>query len=217
MADTTINSTLLATTIAPSTKIYIANEFWGNQCSPYYKTIDTNNLGCFWAYYYKKCSHALYNGGRHVAARTHQDIVDIVRQLRGEVDKEDVRRSLLPKLTTEHANEEELLENSINLAASLLLMCDCGSLSHGFSGRTELDWKQGSLKDYLVQFFAEEPVLSHGKVKLEKQFIARNITRIAGVEIVWTDNLLDHLRLTDDDMKVHIFHHASFLERQRQR
>jgi hypothetical protein len=40
---------------------------------------------------------------------------------------------------------------------------------------------------------------------------------MAGLEIVWTDNLADHLRLTDDDTKVHIFHHASFLEIQRTR
>lgn len=217
MMDTTINSTLLDTTITSSTKAYITNEFWGNQCSEYYKSIDITNLSYFWTYYHKKCTHALYNGGRHVAARTHQDIVDIVRQLREEADKEDVRKSLLPKLTTKHANEEELLENSINLAASLLLMCDCGSFSHGFSGRMELNWRHGSLRKFLVHFFAEEPVLAHDRVKLDKKFIARNITRIAGLEIVWTDNLLDHLRLTDDDMKVHVFHHASFLERQRQR
>ena len=33
---------------------------------------------------------------------------------------------------------------------------------------------------------------------------------------MWTDNLADHLRLTDDDKRVHIFHHASFLEAQRE-
>jgi hypothetical protein len=32
------------------------------------------------------------------------------------------------------------------------------------------------------------------------------------MEIEWADNLADHLRLTDGDKKVAIFHHASFLE-----
>jgi hypothetical protein len=97
-------------------------------------------------------------------------------------------------------------------------MCDCGSSSsQGFSGRSEILWKGASLQEFVAHFFGEGPVLGHEKVKLDKIFIARNLSRIAGVEILWTDNLVDHLRLTDDDTKVHVFHHASFLEFQQQR
>jgi len=49
-------------------------------------------------------------------------------------------------------------------------------------------------------------------VKLEKIFNARNLGRIAGIEIEWTKNLADHLRLIDEDRKVAIFHHATYLE-----
>lgn len=215
--DITIDSSLLDTPLGSLAEIEISNEFWGNHRCQRLRDADLN-LSAFWAYYSKECAHALHDGGRHVAVRSHRDIIEVTRQLKADMSRDGIRQSLQSKLTTPHANEDELLDNSINLAASLLLMCDCGSSSsHGFSGRTEILWKSGSLRKLLVDFFGEEPVLAHEKVKLDRIFIARNLGRIAGVEIVWTDSLVDHLRLTDDDTKVHVFHQASFLEYQRQR
>ncbi len=53
-------------------------------------------------------------------------------------------------------------------------------------------------------------------VKLEKIFSALNLGRIAGMEIQFTNNLADHLRvMSEDDKKVAIFHNASFLISQR--
>ncbi|KAI1078779.1 hypothetical protein F5B20DRAFT_591095 [Whalleya microplaca] len=197
--DFTINSSLLQTPISLATRAEISKELWGSDYCHRLRGVDMNQAA-FWTYYSKKCTQALHNGGRHVTARTHRDIVD----------------SLRSKLTTPHDNEDELLENSIDLAASLLLMCDCGSWSHGFSGGIEIQWKRESLREFLTEYFGEPPVLDHDRIKLDKTFTARNFDRIAGIEIVWTDNMLDHLRLTDDDKKVHIFHHASFLECHRQ-
>lgn len=54
--------------------------------------------------------------------------------------------------------------------------------------------------------------MSKFSVKLEKLFNAYNLSRIAGIEIVWTSNLSDHLRRQEDDTRVAVFHHAFFLE-----
>lgn len=59
--------------------------------------------------------------------------------------------------------------------------------------------------------FYAPPVLDPETTKLENNFTAINL-KLAGLEVVWTDNLIDHLRMSDDDTKVHIFHHAAFLE-----
>jgi len=48
-------------------------------------------------------------------------------------------------------------------------------------------------------------------VKLEKIFNAMNLEHIAGIEVRWTSNLADHLRMRDDDKAVEIFHYATFL------
>ncbi|EDN98828.1 hypothetical protein SS1G_13687 [Sclerotinia sclerotiorum 1980 UF-70] len=50
------------------------------------------------------------------------------------------------------------------------------------------------------------------RVRLEKEFNACNLERIAGLQIEWTMNLADHLQLTDEENKVSIFCYASFLE-----
>lgn len=191
--------------------------FWG-EASKHLEKFNTSNanLNPYWSFYAEECAHALHDGGRHIAIRTHADVVEVAGQLETDCTRAEIKNSLRTKLTSSHSNEEEILDNSINLVSSLLLMINCGTFSQGFSGRTELLWARGSLRQHLAQYFAEPPVLSHERVKLEKNFTAPNLSRIAGLEIVWTDNLIDHLRMSDDDTKVHIFHHASFLECQRQ-
>jgi hypothetical protein len=165
----------------------------------------------------KECSKALHNGGRHVAMRTHSDIADCVRKLNDGMLRGDLKEILRSKLTAFHANEDEMLENSINLAASLVLMMSFCGYSYGFSGRSQLRWDQDSLRSFVLSYFEPGSDLTKQNVKLDKIFIARNLSRIVGLEIIWTDNLVDHLRMTDDDRRVHIFHHASFLEVQRRR
>jgi hypothetical protein len=94
-------------------------------------------------------------------------------------------------------------------------MMDIGILQYGFSGRTQLIWSQGPLRGFIGSYF-NTPVTFKQDIKLEKIFNARGLCRIAGINIIWTNNLADHLLITDDeDKKVAIFHHASFLKYQR--
>jgi len=176
---------------------------------------DAIDLDAYWTYYTKECSNALHDSGRHVATRTHADIIDCVSMLRSGMLRDDIKSALHSRLSSQHTNEDEMLDNSIDLAASLLLMANFGSYSYGFSGQSSVCWNKGSLQEFLQRYFEPERKLANENVKLEKIFKASNLDRIAGLEIVWTDNLADHLRMTDDDKRVHIFHHASFLEAQR--
>lgn len=200
--------------IRQETKADICQELWGKYTPERLPELD---MAPYWKYYSQKCDHALRDRGRHVAMRTHGDIIEVTRQVKAGSSRAEIKDTLRFKLTTTHAREDELLETSIDLATSLLLMIDCGSLALGFSGKTEISWTDGCLRLHLEEWFGERPVLAHNGIKLTKNFTALHLCRIAGMEIVWTDNLIDHLRLTEDDTKVHIFHHASFLERQRQR
>lgn len=191
--------------------------FWGDGSKHLEQLHSLNDSPVsYWKFYTEECSHALHDGGRHIAIRTHADIVEVAAQLQAGLSRAEIKDQVRTKLTSPHQNEDEILESSVNLVSSLLLMINCGTFSYGFSGRTELQWVQGSLRQHVARYFAEPPVLSHERVKLEKNFTGPNLSRIAGLEIVWTDNLIDHIRMSDDDTKVHIFHHAAFLECQRQ-
>ncbi|KAK8062632.1 hypothetical protein PG997_014729 [Apiospora hydei] len=199
-----------------STRATVATEFWG-KCGNAQPKGFHSDLTPFWEYYSRACRQALHDAGRHNALRSHADIIEVVRMLKLGATRNEIRTALRSKLSRTHENESELLDSSINLSASLLLMCDFGITPLSFSGRTELSWTQGTLQTFLRDYFNGPLVLSHEGMKLEKTFLAKNLSRIGGIDIIWTENLVDHLRLSNDDTKVHIFHHASFLEYQNHR
>jgi hypothetical protein len=191
--------------------LQILMHLWSRDASSSLST-DDFDLEAYPAYHQKQCCCALHDGGRHISARTHRDILAIAEDLNQGLSKEDIKGRLSSKLADpKPTNENGLLEGSIDLTARLVSMMDIGELSYGFSGRRGLVWSQGSLKDLVHSYFNVPVVLGHD-VKLEKMFNARNVGRIAGIHIAWTDNLADHLRFIDEGQKtVAIFHHASFL------
>lgn len=212
--DAALNSSLLRLPCDERARSDILDALWAIDHGSRPRRPKDMNSWPFWKYYERECERALHDAGRHVAVRTHRDILELASQVKADMTREEIKDHLRLKFTKPHTNEEELLESSVDLTASLLTMCHHGNeFSHGFSGQNEVRW-QGCqpLRAALAAYFAGDPVLGHEKVKLGKAFTGKNLQRIAGIEVEWTDNLLDHLRLTNDDTKVHIFHHASFLE-----
>ncbi|CZR37436.1 uncharacterized protein FPRO_02304 [Fusarium proliferatum ET1] len=187
---TELDSSLLDLPLQQLTKTTIASEYWASPHQNQRLNSVDFDLQSFWTYYSKECTRALHNGGRYVAMRSHRDVVDCIRKLKRGMLRHDIKEELRENFTALHDNEDEMLDNSIDLAASLLLMISFCSFTSS--------------------------QLAKENVKMEKIFTARNLCRIAGLDIVWTDNLVDHLRLTDDDCRVHVFHHASFLHVQQQ-
>ncbi|EGX91775.1 hypothetical protein CCM_05932 [Cordyceps militaris CM01] len=215
---TFVNTSVLGATIADSTKAALEDAFW--DCEGAQLDLADINLNRYWNFYQSECAKALHGGGKHIATRTHHDVIECVRMLRSGQERRAVKDHLRARLTAFHTNEDEILDNSIDLAASVLLMMNFCTYPYGFSGRRWLNWNNGaSLQTLLHDFFGADAAAAETRtdsvVKLEKIFTAHNLMRIAGLQVVWTDNMLDHLRLTDDDRRVHVFHHASFLEVQK--
>lgn len=200
--------------VNPCTQATIIDSFWGPSPHGSLYVCDDNSFEAYFQFYFKECEHALHDGGRHVFARTHQDILDIVNLLKDDRARDEVQDFLRTKLSRHFPNEDELIDSALDLAARLLVMVDVGELPFGYSGRRQLNWTKGCLKDFVHEYFCTPPVLSRERVKLGRIFNAVNLGRIAGVELLPTDNLADHLRLTDDDTKLLVFYHASFLKRQ---
>jgi hypothetical protein len=152
-----------------------------------------------------------------VTPETHQDIANLVNLLkRPESTRNSVQDILRSKfLGHQPEDRDEILESWISLATRLLLMVPTRRLlttgrAITVSGETKLDWKDGNIKDLVNKQFISQTAMKD-TVKLEKIFNARNLERIAGLEVRWTSNLADHLRMRDDDTAVEIFHYASFL------
>jgi hypothetical protein len=176
------------------------------------------NYDAYFAYYTEQCNLALHDGGRHTLVRTHRDIILIAQQLNADTSREKIKGVLGSRLPFPRPkNEDELLDSSIDLSARLLLMMEFGGHQYGFSGHKQLTWSRGPLQGFVKEYLRSSSLLMQERVKLGRIFNARNLGRIAGIEVYWTKNLCDHLRLIDEDRKVAIFHYTSFLECQRER
>jgi len=184
----------------------------------------------FDAYYFPRCQYFAREGGRHITARTHSDIARIASWIL----QDESRDVILSRLRLRQGKEgeegqeakqeenqttttnERAIKTSVDMCASLLAMVECGKRQEFvFSGRSPLLWdsegEARSFRDCLSRRFTAQTTLDARNSKLVKGFTGRNLSRIGGIKIKWTTNLVDHLLLTDDDQAVFVFQCASFL------
>lgn len=170
----------------------------------------------YFHYYTTECQNTIrFQRGTYTFVREHKDITEIAKQLEDCVSKEEIKQSLF-SLDTQQRSEErkgQMAEGSVRLVARLVSMVDIGPIPHGLQGRPPLPWdnERSDLKSFLANYF-EKSSTDSGSIKFGDDFTALNLRRIAGIEIYWTNNLADHLRMIDNDTKLCIFHHATFLK-----
>jgi hypothetical protein len=117
-------------------------------------------------------------------------------------------------------------QTTINFAAGLLVPLNFKSVGGARRGDV-VSWLEGdTLSETIskrIEKITSRPCTSpqactscnqSGFERYGKNFNARQLARIAGFEIIWTSNLVDHLLLQDEDdnVKVHIFHQLKVLE-----
>lgn len=169
----------------------------------------------FFPLYTERCRQSYVADGQYLSIKWHAELLLIVHQIAECRTYEEISQSLNMKLPTDpglSADDKNLMiKGSIRLATRVFSMVDTWQLPNTFSGLSLIEWDGGSLRDCLCDHF-QARVNSYEKVKLDTTFNARNLERIAGIQILWTDNLAEHLRLVDEDRKVCIFHQISFLK-----
>jgi hypothetical protein len=165
----------------------------------------------------RECKAALVDQGRNISARNHDDLLTAVHLLEDERTEDDVRQKLRQTLTRQRLLEEEqqMLNGTIRLAARLLLMVNIGSMPSEVCGKLAVEWLEGSLQEAVYSHFNTPPdTTADPKHEIVgSDLTCRYIEHVAGIEIVPTDNLADHLRLVDKDKKLCMFHHVTVLRR----
>lgn len=200
------------------TKCAIINSVWNCQYSIEDFYTDSVFGESYIRYYRDQCGNAAArrSDGLEALVSTHQDVVNIIDQLRDlALTREQIEEELKARVShLPSPTSEEIYGEAIDLCVRLWLMLDVGNNGKAINsfvpGQKRLPWCQGRIKDVLALQFTPQ-ISSQERVKMGKIFNARNLERIAGLQIVWTSNLADHLRLTADDTRIAIFHHASFL------
>ncbi|PMD40618.1 hypothetical protein L207DRAFT_554320 [Hyaloscypha variabilis F] len=212
-----LSTSLHQGTILAPLKFAILRSFWGDKIKLQTTVTTESQLEPYFNYYSQQCHLMLANGGRHVAARKHHDISDIIDLLNKEKTREEAVETIRSKFQhLKLRDENDMIQGSFNLAARLYLMMSLGEIPNAFTPERPLSWTSASVQDFLKQHLEPRPVLGSASIKLQEIFNARNVQRIAGIKIQWTSDLGQHLRLIHDDERLAIFHHASFLRLHRQ-
>ena len=166
-----------------------------------------DHLGAFFSDWYEEQCEA---AAGQVSVQTHEEILGIIALLQ----VNDLSRSDISTKLQYHGCEQsdiEAINASIDLAARLWLTLSIGSLQRSVTPGSTISWSHGKLADTVIDVLSPKYKLSDS-VKFPKAFNAANLEKIAGIEVVWTSNLADHLCLKEDDTKVMLYHQASFLE-----
>jgi hypothetical protein len=133
-------------------------------------------------------------------------------------DEEEIRERLRQTLTTQRpmSDEKKMLDGSLKLATRILAMISIGPLPSEISAKHSLPWNQGcSFPEAVHEYFDRLPdiELDPKRDVVGSDLTCYSIERMSGIEVILTDNLLDHLRLVEGDRKLCVFHHASFLRK----
>lgn len=190
----------------------IRSRLWGTGVCKKGDTIESSSA--FWSFYTDTCQSFLGGDYSNVSIRTHEELLDIADELRADKLRVDIREKFRPAVAGKGVVlQDRLLDKSINLAATVLLMVEISDMSYEKAEKTTMRWIENeSLRDSIrATRFGPKGDPPGNARRLEKIFNAFNLERIAGLNVQWTDNLFDHLRLTNDDNDVLIFHHISYL------
>ena len=162
--------------------------------------------------------------GEHPALQTHEDLLEIIRQLRLEPDI--TRAALATKIygaSGERTPPVEDQERAINLAVKVMIMVNCcaerqssGLLEHG---AYQVPWRGDStLCQFIQDIFpkTENPTInaddSNPPLDMKTALRARNLKKQIGLKIRPTDDIRRHLKLDRTEKIVDVYHHTAFLK-----
>ena len=195
----------------------IANRiFQSNLTIEHFLTFDEGLRSWFSHWVEDQCEGA----APQVSATTYQELLHILNCLQSKsktISRAGIADHLRQNVsavgpTTKTAVTDESLNASLTLAARLWSSMSIDSIPHCLTPGYYVSWNNDEhFNDVLGKAFCPKPQ-STESITLPKVFTAANIEMIAGIKVQWSSNLADHLVLKDDDSKVTIFYHASFLE-----
>jgi hypothetical protein len=193
----------------------ILNRLWP-QTSPQVIHGDGANWDAFFAYYERECRAAFVDEGKHLGARSHEDLLRYTHLLSTEPNQEEIRRKIRDDFQQPRTSEEiyKMVEGLIKLSARILAMVNVGALRYEASRRHFIPWQSTqSLCEAVHGHFKVCAGPLTKNISFGPYFTARRDILVARIGIQWTDNLVDHLRLVQGDSMICVFHHVSFLRR----
>jgi len=228
-------------TVLPSSlQIKIIDGFWRTNSAPLQSSdLLFEQYSAYFQSFASEC-RAWKLSGVSIAIQSYRDLLDLVQHLKAnKMEKRDSPEILaffppvvgeraaigylaqppttdemrLPLATRHRQSDKESIRNSIDFAARVWLMLNVGAPQPIFHpGRSNLSWDDSeSLQSFVEASFPPSQPHKDG-LQWMKSMNAVNLHQIGGFEIIWTDNLADHLLLNEDLETISIYHHISILQ-----
>ncbi|EMD86405.1 hypothetical protein COCC4DRAFT_22623 [Bipolaris maydis ATCC 48331] len=214
-----LNANAVETPLTSEQRRELIQKLWPHLQKPPSSDNDLHGWQAYFQHYSDEVRSAIESdGGVNTTVRMHEDVIAIASSLEQRVAKHVIKKELflLDTQNRSSAEKERMAEGSIKLVVRLLYMVDIGPVSQNhIPSLTYVPWveEKYDVGTVLSQHFQKSKE-DAGKVRFDSKFSAYNLERLAGVKIVWTNNLADHLRLVEDDTKLCIFHQTTFLKSQ---
>jgi hypothetical protein len=176
----------------------------------------------YFTHIYQDLSTAACSGDTQIPDFNHEQILEIVRTLKSQPCTKLEAAQFFQRSTG--CTDAGRIDRAINLASGFLVPLNFKSVGGARRGAV-VSWEND---DCLAQTVTKGVMMmANGSLASQnscascnsvwafsKSFNARQLTRLAGFDIIWTSNLLDHLLIQDEDekLKVHVFHHVKVLE-----
>jgi hypothetical protein len=148
----------------------------------------------------------------NVSLETYRDLVNLVKHLKE--NKGAPRNSPQILAFFGSATMDPKYDSAIFLAVRLWLMINVGSpnLQRVFPGKSNIIWSpDSSINSLLETQFPHHPTMLSAP-QLPRNLNVYELERVAGLDVVWTDHLTDHLQLDLDLNRINIYHHVSVLK-----
>jgi hypothetical protein len=167
--------------------------------------VDHANSNSFWRFYRKACQDI----AKAKVLRNHQDVVELVSDVRSghtriQVHERLKQRAMLPTVLDEGLATE--VDRCLDFAARLTTMSAWTKFAFDLDGSKGYNWpRDDSLSEIIANRLTRQHSMQNVRMRFEKNFTAMNLVRIAGLRIVWTWNLQDHLLMDEDKKEVYVF------------
>ncbi len=198
---------------------YFLNRIFGVELDNSAMQATDNGYESFFKRYAQLCKLAA-NINREVESVNHWQMASIITILRDRVLTRDsffkITSSMMRESLTEDSKEksmDDLCTRLTDVAIGMWLMVIVTRLPGDVSYDEPIIWPPYESQEALLRRQFSPEYHSEDSVKLPQTFTAAHLEQIAGIEVVWTSNLADHLLLKDDDTKLMLFHQASILGR----
>ncbi|KAK3377594.1 hypothetical protein B0H63DRAFT_435786 [Podospora didyma] len=191
--------------------------------------VGSTRLRCFFDFYRDVTSYYVPEllPGSRPALRNHDDVLDIIRLLKGNPAK--MRSELTEEYFSERPNSNPPppaadQHRAFNLAVKVMSMVTCSAENQPSDllelGMQPIQWRADrSLTEFMTQAFPKADVGDlrviddAGRTKDVKHAItARKLRKVAGLKFEETDDLRSHLRLDTKTGVIQIFHYTSMLK-----